>query len=108
MSFDTLLNIYCDIQTLTTAQDATTGQMVKSYANKYASVPCRLDGADGTEEASAGTIQSRATHVLFLRTDYKIDVKDRINIGSVHYNILLITDAGGHKDHQELLLELIK
>lgn len=109
MSFQGLLNTSCNIQKIINAQDSTTGELEKTWANIYTGVKCRLDQASGQEFASPNSILARATHILFM--DKKYTLKEgtyRIVTGGNNYNILLVSDGGGHGHHLELTLQLIQ
>ena len=109
MSFDSLLNKTCKIQELTNTQDSTTGQMVKSWTDKYINVKCRRDQASGGEFESDNSILKRATHIFFMRNNYTIaEGKNRIVFDGKNYNVLLVGDAGGHGHHFEIETELVE
>lgn len=108
MSFKGLLNTTCKIQELTETQDTTTGQKEQTWGNKLNGVKCRLDQASGAEFAAPNSIMARASHVLFLEKKYTLNEKNhRVKIKANVYNILLVSDGGGHGHHLELLLQII-
>jgi head-tail adaptor len=109
MSFKGLLNTTCTIQEITETQDSGTGQKEKTWSNIKNGVKCRLDQASGKEFAAPNSIMAKASHILFLDSKYNLKEKNhRIIIKSTTYNILLVSDGGGHGHHLELLLEIIQ
>ena len=107
MSYNSLLNTTCTIQSLTKSYDDDSGQETESWANSATSVQCRLDQAKGGEVRGATAIYEKATHILFIKTQTISEETNRIVIGSETFNILLVADASGHGHHLELLLERI-
>lgn len=106
--FNTKSNNTCDIQSLTKTYKATSGQLIRSWANAYASERCRLDMAGAGEIRIPKDIYDKATHTLYLRYISGITVLGhRIVVGGKNYNILRVSDAGGMQHHLELILELI-
>ncbi len=112
MSFDGLLNTFCDIYSLVKTQDTTTRQMVESWILKHGNIRCRLDPLSGDERNVADTILSTATHRLFLKYGYNFLINNtgayRITINNVNYDIVDSQNAGGQGKHLELLLRLRK
>jgi head-tail adaptor len=108
MSYSTLLNITCTKQTLTETQSAT-GKITKTWVNTTTGIKCRLDQAKGQEFNTVTGKMAKATHTLFLlKSAGLMDEKtNRIVIGSNIYDILMVSDAGGHSHHYELLLERV-
>jgi len=107
LTFANLLNTTCSIKTVTQSRDAAYG-VTKTEAVRYTGVPCRLDGASGGEYRGDNRITSKATHKLFMRTGYNVNVKDVVVCGGKSYEVLLVIDAGGHGHHVELALELVQ
>jgi len=106
MTFQGLLNTKCNIEVLTKTQNATTRQFVETWAIKYSNIKCRIDGAEGQEFLGQNKEINKATHILFIDNNHKIEMyKNRIKVGSITYNILQVTDAGGHGHHFEIYLE---
>ena len=104
--FDDLLNTMCTIQIATTAQNANSYQMIKTWTTHASSVACRLEQASGGVRVSGNDILSKTSHILFL--DYRTDIDwsdKRIVVGSNTFNILLVSDAGGEGHHLELSLK---
>lgn len=108
MAFANLLNKTCIIQTLTTARDATSFGPTRTYANRYSGVACRLDGATGSKFRGDSRIQDRASHRLFMPLGYQVKATDRVIVEGVSYDVLSVTDAGGHGHHTELYLEVVQ
>jgi hypothetical protein len=112
MSFDSLLNLTCTIQTLTETQSAS-GQKVQSWANAVLLVKCRLDALGGQETVAPAMVYERATHYLYLRNPSAVTLDvgtHRIYLGSIYYNILLVKRMYEFTDlsHLEVLLEIVK
>jgi len=107
MSFANLLNTTCKIQTVTEARDASYG-VTRTTAVRYNGVPCRLDGASGDEFRGDNRIIDKATHKLFMPLGYGVKVTDQVVCNGSTYNVLSVTDAGGHGHHTELILELVQ
>jgi SPP1 family predicted phage head-tail adaptor len=106
MSFAGLLNKKCTIEVLTKTQNATTRQVVEIWGVAYSNVKCRLDGAESREFLGANKDVTLATHILFIENKYKLSMyKNRVKVDGIIYNILQITDGGGHGHHLELYLE---
>lgn len=104
-----LLNTTCTIQQVTRAQNATTRQMVDTWANKYVNVKCRIDGAEGAEFVGANKVVEKATHIIFMPMQYKVTQgNNRIIINGEDYDILQVTNAGGQGHHQEIFVEYQK
>lgn len=111
MSFDSLLNLTCDIELNTPAQNANTGQFEPSWADAETGIPCRLDPKAGGVTDVPEYIFDKTTHILFMRvpaTTILVD-RHRIEVGTSKYNILLVKKLYGPKlqDHLEILLELV-
>jgi len=105
MTFQGLLNTKCNIEITTKSQDASK-QMIDAWSVQYANVKCRIDGATGEVFLGENKQVNYATHILFIEKKYNIDMhKNRIKMGSNIYNILQITDGGGHGHHFEIFLE---
>lgn len=106
MSFEGLLNATVDIQKKTTAQNATSKQLVETWATVYKNVKGRLDQASGQEYQGTVKDIGKATLVLFIPKKYIIDgVNYRIKYGSIIYNIVICSNAGGHFHHWQIYLE---
>ena len=110
MSFDELLNRRCTIEETTKTQDADSGQMIDSWASILAGVKCRLDVKGGGKIIGPEAIYEKATHLLFMRRPFGINLdtrNHRIDIDGDKYLILLVSDIYGSKEisHLEILLE---
>jgi len=108
MSFDSLLNLTCNVQELTESQDGA-GQMVKSWANIATGLACRLDTASGGLSTIPEVQYEAATHVLFMReiSGTTISTKThRIVVGSDAYTILRVHHTYGYSDLNHLEIEL--
>lgn len=111
MSFDSLLNKTCTIQSKSDTQDAA-GQMVPSWTTVASNVPCRINAIGGGEQRAPTMVYEQVTHTLFLREQSGINLEVgtyRIVVDSVNYNLLLIKKIYGYSDldHLELLLEIV-
>jgi len=108
MSFDSLLNKTCTLQTNTPAQDSS-GQWIASWANTLTDLACRIDPIGGGKVGTPTEIYEAATHTLFLRKPAAptITTKDhRIVLGGENYTILLVKElyASALISHLELVL----
>lgn len=111
MSFISLLNKTCTIQTNTPSQDSS-GQKVESWANTTTGVACRIEPIGGGLQRKPTEVFEAATHTLFLikpSTPTIITKDHRIVISSDNYKILLVQElyADVLIDHLEIILELI-
>lgn len=108
MSFTGLLNTVCTIFQRSQAEDATTGQHKDTYGVKYFGIPCRLDQADGGSFMAPQRIKEKATHILFIPMSFDVQETDLIQVGSVQYTVLLVSNAGGQNHHKEVILEYVR
>jgi len=111
MSFDSLLNTTCTIQSKTTAQDSA-GQEIETWATAVSSVPCRIDPRGEERHEVPTAIWASATNTLFLRNPSTITLSvktHRIYIGSQYFEILWIPQYYGSSelDHLELYLKAV-
>ncbi len=111
MSFDSLLNRTCTVQTNTPSQDSS-GQWIASWANTLTGVACRLDPIGGGLQRTPTEIYESATHTLFMRkpsTPTLSTETHRVVIDSENYIILLVQELYASKliAHLELVLEKV-
>jgi len=112
MSFESLLPITCNIQVLSTTENAA-GQHIDSWTNAATSVKCRLDMASGKVIAAPREVYESVTHVLFMleQTGITLAAKThRIVIDSVNYSIAAVDLVYGmnNVNHLEVALERIE
>jgi len=109
MSFDSLLNKTCTIQTATSAQDATSLEFIQTWIDAYLLVPCRLTQAKGGKKVTRNDQVYDVTHKCFI--SYRTDINwnnTRIVVDSITYEILLVGDGGGAGHHLELSLNRVR
>lgn len=109
MSFDSLLNTTCTIQSRTIAQD-TAGQEIETWADAVTSVACRLDPLGQERKEVPAVIWQEATNKLFLRNPSSVTLSvktHRIVVGGISYEILWIPKYNNSTEvhHIELLLQ---
>jgi hypothetical protein len=108
MSFDDLLNTTCSVSTVVQTRDATSRGAAPVKTLRHSNVPCRLDGATGSEYKGDNRVLGKMTHVLFLSPRYVLRETDVVTISGTDYNVLVVTDGGGHGHHTEAALELVR
>lgn len=110
MSFDSLLNLTCTLQTNTPTVDSS-GQFIESWANTLTNLACRLDPLGGGLNRMPTKVYESATHTLYLRVPSTTVVTEnqRIVLGGENYTILLVRKLYADTDasHLEVILELI-
>lgn len=95
MSFDSLLNQTCTIQTRTVTFNSTTGGEISTWANTYTSVPCRFQFLGSSEQRKAELQNVRATNRIYLK-DYSLSPSEnRITFDSINYQITGSEALGG-------------
>lgn len=108
MSFESLLINTCTIRRYTEGAVDTYGNPAKTWADHLVDEPCRLVSAKGREVESEAEVVV-ADYTLFVG-DEDITEQDRVVIGSVTYEILLVermqNDTSGH--HKQLLLRTVR
>lgn len=77
MSVSTLCTTFCDVYTVTTAQDVY-GAPTFSYALRLSNVPCRIRHLDGTETVRVGKEMVPGTHRFYFGTQLAIVETDII------------------------------
>ena len=110
MSFNSLLDRLCTIESNTKAQD-TSGQKIPTWSTAASDVACRLDPIGGGLKRLPTAVYEKATHELFMHVQSGITITTktyRIVISSNNYKILLVPDLHGFSGthHLELILEL--
>ena len=108
MSFSGLLNTTFTKQTLTETQSGT-GKITSSWADTTTGIKCRLDEAKGQEFTTYTGKVAKATHVLFIQKSVGLldEKTNRVKIGTNIYDTLMVSDAGGHGHHYQLLLQRV-
>lgn len=110
MSFQSLLNLSCNIEINSSTQDAA-GQMIYTWITLSSNIPCRLDPAEDGLQTTMRAIYERVTHILFMEIPTispALNTQDhRIDINGEKYSILLISKVYGYSNghHLEILLE---
>jgi hypothetical protein len=110
MSFDGMLNNQCNIEQVTRAQDADSGQFIVLWTPVLSAVKCRIEVKSGGKNVGRQQIFEKASHLLFMRKPLTITLstKDhRIVIDTLIYEIILIIerDQGTPTHHLEILVD---
>ncbi len=109
MSFDNLLNRFCNIEKNTQTQSAS-GQKVDSWGVIALDCKCRIDPKSGSRIVGPEFIYEKATHILYMRTIPGIDFMTadyRIISEGIEYKILWGEKLDGKisSNHLEILIE---
>lgn len=101
MSYDSLLIQTCTVKRFAEGAADDYGHPVKTWADYLTDEPCRVTTPTG-REIKVGVEIVLADHLIFLG-DVAITEQDRIVIGAVTYEILLVADrqdgfASHHKE----------
>lgn len=107
MSFNTLLNKTCTIQTKTESQSGT-GSITESWGNTYTSVPCRYNRANASKGSTfAGQYQVTIKDFIFyFKSDATIGEGSRIVVDGKTFNVQQVfKDSAGH--HYEVFARLV-
>ena len=111
MAITDLFNITCTISRYTEGAQDEVGQPDKTWADHLTDVDCRLMAAPmgAGREIKIGVEVVLAEYILFLGA---IDVteRDRVIIGSISYEVLLITEYTDYSDahHKKAYLRTIR
>ena len=107
MSFKTLLNKTCTVQSSSyqTAQDS--GQQTITYTNFATNVPCRLRTRNISERRYGNPSYQKATHALYLEEITLPQSDIRIIIGSKNYTVVGSISLGGAGKYLCLYIERI-
>lgn len=110
--FDAYLNIFCNIESVSLAQDAA-GEKIETWGTLTSNIPCRLEASTGRLMNLPKNIYEKASHILFMRkptSPSTILTRDhRISISTVKYNILGVQEIQDEDSvhHLEIILERI-
>jgi SPP1 family predicted phage head-tail adaptor len=108
MSFESLLNNTCTIQTKTTSFSGT-GASTVSFANKATNVKCTIQPNSGKLISRQEAEQLNITHLAFYLIGANIVAGDKvIDSDSNEYIVKRVFDAAGRVRHLEVLLELLE
>ena len=107
MSYDSLLNDTCTIQTRTNTFSATGASSV-TYANKATSVPCTIQPETGRRESFEQGEEINITHIGFFQIGANIVTTDKvIDSGGDEYIVRHVFDAAARVHHKEVELEIL-
>ncbi len=111
MSFNSLLNLTCDIQEYSETQDSA-GQMIKSWSDVATNIPCRIDAMGGGLIEEPEVIYEAATHLLFCNDISGVSLSvhnHRVVVGSDTYKIIRVEKVYGYSNlhHLEVYLEIV-
>ena len=108
MSVRTLCNRTVDVKTVTRTKDAR-GTWTEVTADRYASMPCRIQPVSGQEAVLYDRRGVDASHKLFTPGGYTgIKEHDRIVDGSDTYDVQLARDIDLMGHHVEVLMRLVR
>lgn len=108
MSFESLLNDTCTIQTRTAAFSST-GASTVSFANKATNVKCTIQPNSGGLVSSEESEHLNITHLAFFLIGTNIVKGDKvIDSNSNEYTVKRAFDAAGRIRHREVELELLE
>ncbi len=107
MSFDSLLNNTCTIQTRTPSFSGI-GAGTVSFANKATNVKCTIQPNSGGVVSREESERLNITHLAFFLIGANIVAGDKvIDSSSNEYIVRRGFDAAGRERHKEVLLELV-
>jgi len=105
MSYDSLLIDTCIVRRYAEGAQDAYGIPVKTWANYLIDEPCRLR-ITGGREIKVGAEVVLSNHRLYLN-DIDITERDRVVIGTVTYEVLLVSDrqdaTGNHHKEVDLI-----
>lgn len=108
MSYTSLLINTCTVQRNTAGAQDAYGTPADAWADHLADIACRLMAGTG-KEITVGAEVVIAKYKLFLG-DVDITEQDRVVIGGVTYEVLLVTDkqdeSGSH--HKECFMRVVR
>lgn len=108
MSYESLLNDTCTIQTRTTTVSGT-GATTTSFANKATGVKCTIQPNSGGMVSREESEHLNITHLAFFLIGASIVASDKvIDSNGNEYMAKRVFDAAGRVRHQEVGLELLK
>jgi len=108
MSFESLLNDTCTIQTRTTS-DSATGASTVSFANKATNIKCTIQPNSGGLVSREESEHLNITHLAFFLIGTDIVASDKIiDSDSDEYIVRRAFDAAGRERHREAQLELLE
>jgi len=109
MSFATLLSNTCTIRRKSLGAADAHGHAVETWADSTTGVPCRLVTTGGNEK-QANELIVIADYKLICGSSVDVTERDRIEIDSVEYDILLVSSIYGASSvhHQELKIRMIR
>jgi len=109
MSFSTLLSNTCTIRRKSLGAADAHGHAVETWADNATGVPCRLVAAGGNEKQRDELIVI-ADYRLICGADVDVTERDRVEIASVEYDVLLVASVygGAAVHHKELQLRMVR
>ena len=107
MSFKTLLNKTCTIQSTSYQSAQNSGEQTITYTNFAQNVPCRLRTRDVSECRYGNPTYQKATHALYLEERPLPQSDIRIVIGNKNYTVRGSLSLGGTDKYLCLYLERI-
>lgn len=107
MSYDSLLNDTCTVQTRTSTFSAT-GASTTAYANKLTDEPCTIQPRTGRRASYEQGEETNITHVGFYQIGSDIVNTDKvIDSGGSEYIVRHVFDAAARVHHKEVELEIL-
>lgn len=81
------------------------GGAVRNWAILLSGTPCMIQALSANERAMYGSDGVEVTHRMFCNPQSEIiNERDRVKIGTIVYDIILVDDVAGLSDHLELTL----
>ena len=107
MSFKTLLNRTCTIQSTTCQTAQNSGEQAITYTNFAQNVPCRLRTRDVSERRYGSPAYQKATHALYLAQRALPQNDFRVIVDSKNYTVVGSLSLGGEDRYLCLYLERV-
>jgi len=106
MSFNSLLNSVCDIETRGISQDSATGEHCEIWTLASGAVACRLRSRSQSEKLSGRLEYQEADYALYLAWQEVDTAQSRAVIGGRAYEIIGSSDMGSKSKYLCLYLRL--
>jgi len=97
MSIHSLLNTTVDITTQDVTQNSI-GEAVIAWDAVATDVPARVSQLSADAVLAAGRLGYQVSHRVYMDTDQRLSIKDRIVFNGFSYEVRAINNAGGHLD----------
>jgi hypothetical protein len=105
MSYSSLLNLTCNIQTKSAAFSGTGGPS-QTFVNKATNIKCTIQPAGGGLVSAEYMEKLNVTHQAFFEIGADIVAGDKVVQNSIGYIVKHVFNAAGRAHHKEVLLEL--